>query len=309
VTVEPAITDLPGVRVGHWSDPIGRTGCTVLAFAPEGAVASGMVLGAAPGSRESALLAPEKSVERIHALLLTGGSAFGLDAAGGVMRYLDERGIGFPTPFGVVPIVPAAVLYDLSVGDPRARPTAAAGYQAICDAMQRGAAPPPLGAVGVATGATVGKIGGYAAAERSGLGYAAMRIRGAIVAALAVSNALGDLFDPADGTLVAGSGAARDVFAVADAFALASAGGNTTLVAVVTDAPLAKAEAHALALTAHVGIAQVTRPSHTSHDGDTAFVASTMSGPAVPVAALGVAVQAVVAQALLRGARLGRSGG
>jgi L-aminopeptidase/D-esterase-like protein len=306
---EPAITDLPGVRVGHWSDEIGRTGCTVIAFAPEGAIASGMVLGAAPGSRESALLAPDKSVDRIHALLLTGGSAFGLDAAGGVMRYLDERGIGFPTPFGVIPIVPAAVLYDLSVGDPRARPTAEAGYAAIRDAIERGATPPPFGAVGVGTGATVGKIGGYAAAQRSGVGYAAVRLRGAIIAAIAVSNALGDLFDPVDGALVAGSGAARDVLAVADAFAAAAAGGNTTLVAVVTDAPLTKAQAHALAMTAHVGIAHVTRPSHTSHDGDTAFVASTASGPEVPVAALGVAVQAVVAQALLRGARLGRSGG
>jgi L-aminopeptidase/D-esterase-like protein len=309
VTHEPCATELPGVRVGHWTDPIGRTGCTVIAFAPEGAVASGLALGAAPGSREAALLAPEKSVDRIHALLLTGGSAFGLDAAAGVMQVLDGRGIGFPTPFGVVPIVPAAVIYDLSVGDPRARPTAASGRSALEDAFARGDAPPALGAVGVGAGATVGKIGGYGAAEPTGLGQAGMRVRGARVIALAVSNALGDLFDPRDGSLVAGSGFARDPEALAEAFAAAAPGSNTTLVAVLTDAALSKAEAHALALAAHVGIAQVTRPSHTSHDGDTAFVASTLSGPRVPVAALGVAVQTVVARALLAGARAVRAGG
>jgi L-aminopeptidase/D-esterase-like protein len=117
------LTALPGVRVGHWSDPVGRTGCTVVLFDPPGAVTSGLVLGAAPGSREIALLAPEKTIERVHALVLAGGSAFGLDAASGVVRYLEERGVGFPTPFGVVPIVPAAVLFDLSVGDRARVPT------------------------------------------------------------------------------------------------------------------------------------------------------------------------------------------
>jgi L-aminopeptidase/D-esterase-like protein len=296
------LTALPGVRVGHWTDPAARTGCTVVLFEGDGAVTSGRVFGAAPGSRETALLEPDKSVERVHALLLTGGSAFGLDAASGVVRYLEERGLGFATPFGVVPIVPAAVLYDLSVGDPRVRPDAAAGYAAATAATS---APVAQGAVGAGAGATVGKFAGFDRAQRSGLGSALLTVRGARVAAVAVSNAVGDLVDPSDGTLVAGTGIGRDPEAAAALFAPAP-GTHTTLVAVVTDAPLTKAEAHALATAAHVGIAQVTRPSHTVHDGDTAFVSGVGGGPRVPVGALGVAVQAAVARALLRGARAGQ---
>jgi L-aminopeptidase/D-esterase-like protein len=295
------LTALPGVRVGHWTDPVGRTGCSVVLFDPPGAVTSGLVLGAAPGSREIALLAPEKTIERVHALVLAGGSAFGLDAASGVVRYLEERGVGFPTPFGVVPIVPAAVLFDLSVGDPKARPDAAAGYRAAA-AAHRGAV--AEGAVGAGTGATVGKFTGFAAAQRSGIGSAVLRVRGARVGALAVSNAIGDVVDPDSGELVAGCGAGRDPERAVELFEPAP-GAHTTLVVVVTDAPLTKAEAHALAIAAHVGIAHVTRPSHTVHDGDTAFVSSVGGGPAVPTAALGVAVQAVVARALLRGTRAG----
>ncbi len=297
-------TALPGVRVGHWSDPAARTGCTVVLFDGDGAVTSGRVLGAAPGSRETALLEPDKSVERVHALVLTGGSAFGLDAASGVVRYLEERGVGFATPFGAVPIVPAAVLYDLSVGDPRVRPDAAAGYAAAAAATS---APVAEGAVGAGTGATVGKFAGFDRAQRSGLGTALLSVHGARVAALAISNAVGDLVDPSDGTLVAGSGIGLDPEAAAALFAPAP-GTNTTLVAVVIDAPLAKAEAHALATSAHAGIAHVTHPSHTIHDGDTAFVSSVGGGPRVPLGALGVAVQAVVARALLRGARAAQRG-
>jgi len=303
-TVEAAsatLTALPGVRVGHWTDPVGRTGCSVVLFDPPGAVTSGLVLGAAPGSREIALLAPEKTIERVQALVLAGGSAFGLDAASGVARYLEERGEGFATPFGVVPIVPAAVLFDLSVGDPRARPDAAAGYAA---AVSAGRGPVAEGAVGAGTGATVGKIAGFAGAQRSGIGSAVVRVRGAQVGALAVSNAIGDVVDPDTGELVAGCGTGRDPERAAELFEPAP-GAHTTLVVVVTDAPLTKAEAHALAIAAHVGIAHVTRPSHTVHDGDTAFVSSVGGGPAVPIAALGVAVQAVVARALLRGTRAG----
>ncbi|MBW6456924.1 MAG: P1 family peptidase [Trueperaceae bacterium] len=303
------LTDLPGVRVGHWTDAHGRTGCTVVLFDPPGAVTSGMVLGSAPGSREFALLAPEKMMDRVDALLLAGGSAFGLDAATGVVRYLEERGAGFPTPFGVVPIVPAAVLFDLGVGDPRARPDADAGYAAAVAAGGRGGRGPVAeGSVGVGAGATVGKFAGFERAQGSGIGSAVTRVRGALVGALAVSNASGDLVDPANGELVAGCGLGADPELVAELFAPAP-GANTTLVAVVTDAPLGKAEAHALAVAAHVGIAQVTRPSHTANDGDTAFVSSVGRGPRVPVAVLGVAVQAVVARALLRGARAARDAG
>ncbi|MDF1524039.1 MAG: P1 family peptidase [Trueperaceae bacterium] len=295
------LTALPGVRVGHWTDAVGRTGCTVVLFDPPGAVASGQVLGSAPGSRETALLAPEKTIEGVHALVLAGGSAFGLDAASGVVRYLEERGVGFATPFGVVPIVPAAVLFDLSVGDAQARPDAEAGYAAAAAASR---APVAQGAVGAGTGATVGKLAGFARAQRSGLGSASMTVRGARVSAIAVSNAVGDLVDPATGALVAGSGVGADPEAAAELFDPVP-GGQTTLVAVVTDAPLTKAEAYALAGTAHVGIAQVTRPSHTVHDGDTTFVGSVGGGPRVALGALGVAVQAVVARALLQGARAG----
>ena len=303
------LADLPGVRVGHWTDADGRTGCTVVLFDPPGAVTSGLVLGSAPGSREFALLAPEKMMDRVDALVLAGGSAFGLDAATGVVRYLEERGAGFPTPFGVVPIVPAAVLFDLGVGDPRARPNADAGYAAAVAAGAPGGREPVAeGAVGAGTGATVGKFAGFERAQRSGIGSAVMRVRGARVGALAVSNAVGDLVDPATGDLVAGCGLGADPELVAELFTPAP-GANTTLVAVVTDAPLGKAEAQALAVAAHVGIAQVTRPSHTANDGDTAFVSSVGGGPQVPIAVLGVAVQTVVARALLRGARAGRDAG
>jgi len=299
------LTALPGVRVGHWTDPVGRTGCTAVLFDPPGAVTSGRVLGAAPGSREIALLEPEKMMDRVDALVLAGGSAFGLDAASGVVRFLEERGRGFPTPYGVVPIVPAAVLFDLAVGDARARPDAAAGYAAaVAAAAPAGRAPVAEGAVGAGTGAAVGKFAGFERSQRSGIGSALTRVRGARVGALAVSNAYGDLVDPATGALVAGCGLGGDAELAAELFSPVP-GGNTTLVVVVTDAPLTKAEAHALTVAAHVGIAHVTRPSHTVYDGDTAFVSSVGGGPPVPPAALGVAVQAVVARALLRGARAG----
>ena len=296
---DPPCAAVPrGVRVGHWTDPVARTGCTVLLFDAPGAVTSGLVLGGAPGSREVALLDPEKTIDRVDALLLSGGASFGLDAAAGVMRFLEESGRGFPTPYGRVPIVPAAVLYDLGVGDPRVRPDAAAGHAAASAA----AVPPwPEGAVGAGAGATVGKMAGFERAQRSGLGVAARTVRGARLAAVAVSNAVGDLVDER-GALVAGSGLAGDPDVVADVFAVPG-GVATTLVAVVTDAPLTKPEARSLAMAAHAGIARVTRPSHTVHDGDTAFVSSVGGGPAVPLAVLGVVVQAVVADALLRGAR------
>lgn len=295
------LTAIAGVRVGHWTDAVGATGCTVILFDPPGAVTSGMVLGAAPGSREFALLAPEKMVDRVDALLLAGGSAFGLDAASGVMAFLAEQGRGFATPFGVVPIVPAAVLFDLGVGDSSARPTAAAGYQAAqLAASAAGIDPVAEGRVGAGTGATVGKMAGYALAQRSGIGSAARTVHGAMIAVLAVSNAVGDLIDPSNGRLVAGSGAALDGL---PSHLMVVPGGNTTLVAVVTNAPLSKAEAHALCVSAHVGIAQVTRPSHTVFDGDSAFVSSVGGGPALPMALLGAWVQALVGEALLRGAR------
>lgn len=302
------LCDVEGLRVGHWSDPQAQTGCTVILCPDEGCVASGEVRGGAPGTRETALLAPDKSVQRVHAVLLSGGSAFGLAAATGVMDALEARGVGFQTPFGVVPIVPAAVIYDLGVGLPSPRPDAAAGRRALEAAT---AEPVTQGRVGAGTGASCGKYLGFTRAEPSGLGSAARTAQGATVAALSVANPVGDIIDPFTGAVVAGArltggsrpDPARLLEAFTDALMRDLAGTNTTLVVVATDAPLSKADAQVLAQSAHVGIARVTRPSHTPSDGDTSFVLSTGRGPAVPLTLLAVAVQEVVAAAILRGAR------
>ena len=299
------LTAVSGLKVGHWSDPLARTGCTVVLCPEPGCVASADVRGAAPGGRETALLEPEKTVERIQAVLLSGGSAFGLGAADGVMGFLEARQQGFPTPFGVVPIVPAAVVYDLGVGDPAVRPDAAAGLRA-CEAATD--APVAQGRVGAGAGATCGKYFGFDRAEAGGLGSAAVRVGGAVVAALSVANPIGDIFDPDTGALLAGvqgeTGSYTERFACSAG--VQTGGSNTTLVVVATDAPLTKAECKALAGSAHVGIARVTRPSHTVSDGDTAFCLSTGAGPSVPLALLSVAVQEVVAASILSGVRASR---
>ncbi len=308
-----SLCDVNGLRVGHWHDEDARTGCTVVLCPDEGCVASGEVRGGAPGTRETALLGPEKSVQRVHALLLSGGSAFGLAAATGVMEVLEARGIGLQTPFGRVPIVPAAVIYDLSVGRASPRPDAAAGRRAAEAAT---AAPVTQGRVGAGTGASCGKYLGFERAEPSGLGSASLRVRGATVAALSVANPVGDLVDPRGGEVVAGArledGSRPDpvrlLESVSSAFLGDLSGTNTTLVVVATDAPLSKTEAFVLAGSAHVGVVRVTRPSHTPADGDTAFALSTGSGPNVPLMLLSVAVQEVVAEAILRGARAAQSG-
>lgn len=287
------LTAIAGLKVGHWSDPVGQTGCTVVLCPSGGCVASGLVLGGAPGTREMALLAPERLVERVDAVLLAGGSALGLAAADGVARYLLEQQRGFPTPFGRIPIVPAAVIFDLAQGDARAYPHAEAGYTA---AAQASAAPVACGRIGVGSGATVAKLDGLGAAHPSGVGSACLALSGAQVAALAVSNALGNIVDPDSGAIIAGS---ANEGAISDRFA----GQNTTLVVVATDAPLSKSEAYHLAHSAHIGIARVTRPSHTLHDGDTCFVLSTGSAAKPPLVALSAAVQRVVAQAIVRGVR------
>ncbi len=291
--------------MGHWHDIGAQTGCTVVLCPEPGCLASGDVRGSAPGTHETALLAPEKTVQQVQAVLLTGGSAFGLEAAGGVMRYLEERGQGFATPFGAVPIVPAAALFDLSRGDPNVRPDAAAGYRA-CEAATT--EPVLQGRVGAGAGASCGKYLGFERAEASGLGSASVRVSGAVVAALAVANPVGDIIDPDSGQVVAGvrgeTGSFLERFTRAP---FDAAGSNTTLVVVATDAPIGKAEAKALAGSAHVGIARVTRPSHTVSDGDTAFCLSTGTGPQVPLMLLSVAVQEVVAGAILSGVRAAQS--
>lgn len=302
------LTAVAGLEVGHWHDAQARTGCTVVLCPEDGCVASADVRGGAPGTRETALLEPEKTVTRVHAVTLAGGSAFGLDAATGVMRWLEARGRGFSTPFGVVPIVPAAVIYDLGVGDPAVRPDADAGYRA-CEGAS--SAPVSQGRVGAGAGATCGKYLGFARAQVSGLGSAAVSVGEATVAALSVANPVGDLVDPATGVVVAGvTGETRgylERFLDPPLDAADLTGGNTTLIVVATDALISKAEAKALAQSAHVGIARVTRPSHTTSDGDTAFALSTCTGPKLPLLLLSVAVQEVVAEAILAGVRASRA--
>ncbi|HCE64566.1 MAG TPA: peptidase S58 family protein, partial [Deinococcus radiodurans] len=194
--VNTTLTAIPGFQVGHWTDPLAQTGCTVVLCPPEGAVASASFIGPSPATREGVLLSPEKKVERVHALLLTGGSAFGLAAATGVVRVLEERGIGHETAFGRVPIVPAAVIYDLGVGNPRVRPGEIEGEAA---ARAASSAPVERGQVGAGTGATAGKyLGG---GVPGGLGSVCLERSGVRVAALAVVNPVGDVLDERGGVL------------------------------------------------------------------------------------------------------------
>lgn len=260
------ITAVPGIRVGHWTDPVGLTGCTVV-LAPPGTVGSGEVRGGAPGTRETDLLRPGTLVQEVHAVLLAGGSAFGLAAADGVVAFLEDGGVGFEVGgLAKVPIVPAAVLFDLGVGDPRARPTAESG-RAACEAAGGDVAE---GNAGAGTGATVAKLGGPGTGLKGGLGTAARTDGVVVVGALAAVNALGDVYDEAGEPLAASTGTAE--VAPDD---VPSAGANTTLVVVATNARLSKERAHLLSLAAHEGISTAVRPAHTMWDGDTAFALAT----------------------------------
>ncbi len=245
---------------------MGLTGCTVILCPPE-TVGSGEVRGGAPGTRETDLLRPGTLVDRVDAVLLTGGSAFGLAAADGVMRFLEERGQGFPTGPAAVPIVPAAVVFDLRVGDPAARPGPEAGYAACLAASEH----VEEGNVGAGTGATVAKLHGPERAVKGGLGTASAERGDLVVGAIAVVNAMGEILDD-DGNIIAG---ARPEEAGHSASAGPMAGANTTLVAVATNAKLSKERAHLLALAAHDGFDRAVRPAHTMWDGDTAFTLAT----------------------------------
>lgn len=260
------IRDVPGIRVGHWTDADRRTGCTVVLAADEGAVAGVDVRGAAPGTRETDLLRPTALVERVNAICLAGGSAFGLAAADGVMRRLAERGIGFATGVRPVPIVPAAILFDLGVGKPDAHPDADAGHAATLAAEANDG--PLEGAVGAGTGATVAKLGGVASALPGGIGSAARRLAsGHVVGAIVANNALGNVY-------------ARDgrPLAAASAAPLPPPRVNTVLVVLATDAPLDRAQCRRLAELGHDAMARAIRPVHTMFDGDVVFALSTGDG-------------------------------
>jgi L-aminopeptidase/D-esterase-like protein len=262
---------IEGVRVGHATGA--GTGVTVLLF-PSGSVGSAEVRGGAPATRETDLLEPSRTVARIDAVVLAGGSAFGLAAADGVMRYLAERGQGFPTAGGPVPIVPAACIFDL-VEAAATPPGAEDGYRAaVAAARDPDGAEGETGRVGAGTGATVGKWRGREGAVPGGVGVAAMTVDGARVGALAVVNALGDVVD-ADGTVLAGSTASAEVPAFPTPQPFEEQRANTTLVVVVTDAALDKTACYLLAQSAHDGFALALRPAHTRYDGDIAFAVAT----------------------------------
>jgi L-aminopeptidase/D-esterase-like protein len=300
---------VPGIAVGHATDPVGLTGCTVV-LCEAGAIGGVDVRGAAPGTRETDLLRPESTVERVNAILLTGGSAFGLDAAAGIMRFLEERGAGYAVRSTVVPIVPGAVIFDLGLGDHRARPDGTMG-RAACLAASTG--PPEQGSVGAGTGATVGKSGGIARAMKGGVGTASLQVDGVTVGALVVVNAVGDVVDDA-GAVLAGARSV-DVAAAQDDRPPAGANtviSNTTIGVVATDLPLDKAGATRLAQAAHDGLARAVRPAHTAYDGDTFFALSTArdlprTWPLPPP--ISAAATDVVALAIRRAVRLARGAG
>lgn len=299
------ITDVAGILVGHADDREAATGCTVI-ICPEGAVAGVDVRGGAPGTRETDLLLPDRTVERVNAVLLTGGSAFGLDAAGGVMEWLEERGWGFDAGVARVPIVPAAVLFDLAVGRADRRPDRAMGRLA-CERASGGA--PRQGTVGAGAGATVGKVLGMERAMAGGVGTASVRAGDATVAALVAVNAVGNVVDYATGETLAGArmgdGFADPVAALLGGAGGAPAGVNTTIGVVATDGVLTKAQAGRLAAVAHDGLALSIRPVHTAMDGDTLFALATWRVAcdfnAVCVAAV-EAVARAVANAVTAGA-------
>ncbi len=286
-----SITDVPGLKVGHWTDLEAGTGCTVVLCGDEGVLAGVDVRGAAPATRETDLLRPGSLVGRANAILLSGGSAFGLDAASGVMRYLEERGVGFAAPHGPVPIVPAAALYDLFVGRSDVRPDADAGYAACLAASTTVAE----GTVGAGTGATVAKLRGSQGAIKGGIGTASTALPGGVVvAALVAVNAVGAIYD-LSGMAIA---TPRLVQSVAPTLL-----GNTTLGVVATNASLDAAGVTRLASVAHDGLALTIRPAHTVYDGDTLFALSLpgTTADSIDPLRLGRAVVEVVAAAVVRG--------
>jgi L-aminopeptidase/D-esterase-like protein len=302
------LTDVAGVRVGHFTDTRRPTGCTAVVI-EEGAVCGVDVRGGAPGTRETDLLDPVNTVDRVHAVVLSGGSAFGLDTATGVVRYLEEKGIGFAVGVGKVPIVPAAILFDLGVGDWRIRPDAAAGHAA---ARLASAGPVAEGSVGAGAGATVGKLFGVRSAMKGGVGTASIRLPGgAVIAALVAVNALGDVLDPATGRVLAGVRTADgkhlrgavDALLAGEAPGRPLSGQNTSIGVVATNVALTKAEATHVARMAHDGLARTIRPVHTPWDGDVLFALSTGTVKVdQPALLAGTLAAEAVARAVVRAA-------
>ncbi|HEX2466029.1 MAG TPA: P1 family peptidase [Thermoanaerobaculia bacterium] len=300
------LTAVDGVRVGSHTLTARPTGCTVV-LVEEGAVGGVDVRGAAPATRETDLLDPVNTVQVVHAIVLSGGSAFGLDTATGVMRYLEERGKGFAVGASRVPIVPAAAIFDLTVGDGRIRPDATCGYEAARAATT---ARPTEGSVGVGAGATVGKLLGMGRAMKGGLGSAEIRTGDLVVAALIAVNAVGDVVDPATGRVVAGA-RGEDGRTLVDARVLLRSGlgaepparANTTIGVIATNARLTKTDANRVAQVAHDGLARSIAPAHTPGDGDTLFVLATGAIDAPSLLVVGELAAQAVAEAVLRAVR------
>lgn len=308
------LTDIPGIRVGHASDYEAMTGCTVI-LCESGAVAGADIRGSASGTEEFPVLEPGHVVDRIHAVVLAGGSAFGLEAGSGVRSYLEQKGVGFETGAARVPIVPCAILYDLGIGKASVRPTRemgeAAAAAATADEVREGA-------VGAGTGATCGKIHGMKQAMKAGIGSATVALEGrhagVLVSALVANNAFGDIVDPADGKIVAGARRSPESREFADTAAVLKRGrprapfgpSNTTLAVVATNAQLDKVQARKLAQLAQLGVARSIRPVNTMSDGDL-VVALSLGQAKADVDALGVAAAEAVAEAILRSVRMAKS--
>ena len=297
VSMNQTITAIDGIKVGHATNATARTGCTVI-LCPAGATAGVDVRGAAPGTRETEALRPGRLVQKAHAVLLTGGSAFGLDAASGVVQYLEEQNIGFPAGPVRVPIVPAAVIFDLAVGDAKVRPDREMGYQACLNATDE---PVAMGAVGAGTGATVGKAPGVTPSQ-GGVGSACKYLdSGLIVAAITVVNALGNVVHPETGEILAGGKENGGFVDITERLLDANLvpGTNTTIGVVATNAALSPAETARIAEMAHDGMARAIRPSHTMFDGDTLFTLATGAHTGSSVNTIGILAAEVVAAAIV----------
>ena len=315
-TTNKTLTAVTGVRVGHHTLTERPTGCTVILAGPGGAIAGVDVRGSAPGTRETDLLNPVNLVDRVNAVVLSGGSAFGLAAADGVVKYLDEQHVGFSTSAGVVPIVPAAILFDLQIGNGSVRPGPDCGYAA---ALAATAGPVAEGSVGAGAGATVGKLLRSDRGMKGGIGSSAIEVPGGlVVAALVAVNAVGNVVDPATGRFIAG-GRTEDGSGIADLRAAlrtnqsrGRAGAmdspnpieNTTLGVVATNATLTKAQATKLAQMAHDGYARAIYPSHLINDGDAIFALATGSRTSAPdMNQLGALAADAMADAIVRAVR------
>jgi L-aminopeptidase/D-esterase-like protein len=305
-TSDGYITDVAGLRVGHFTESRRPTGCTVI-LCEGGAVAGVDVRGSAPGTRETDLLDPLNLVEKVNAIVLSGGSAFGLDTATGVMRYLEEHNIGFDTHAGKVPIVPAAILYDLGLGDPKIRPTADSGYKA-CQAAKNGSI--DEGSVGAGAGASIGKAGG-GNPMKGGIGTASIKLpNGVVVGAIVAVNCVGNVIDPKTGKIVAGARSkdGKGFVNIIDSYRAGRevadpAGQATTIGVVATNASgFTKAQMKKIAEMSHDGIARAINPAHTMGDGDTLFAISTgTSTVRANVTAIGALAAEAVSEAILRG--------